>query len=84
MTYTMRAPAAVLAAVLLLSGCESGGTPGLLGTTATFDFATASPEDIAEALERDGRVVVRGVLFDFDSATLTDEGLAASARIGNA
>ncbi|MEM8597082.1 MAG: OmpA family protein, partial [Pseudomonadota bacterium] len=47
-------------------------------------FATASPEDIAEALERDGRVVVRGVLFDFDSATLTDEGLAASARIGNA
>ncbi|MEM9762397.1 MAG: OmpA family protein [Pseudomonadota bacterium] len=78
------APIAVLTAALVLAGCESSGTPGLLGTTATFDFATASPEDIAAALESDGRVVVRGVLFDFDSATLTEDGLAAAARLGNA
>jgi len=45
---------------------------GKIGQISKFDITIASREDIADALQRDGRVVISGgILFDFDSAKLT-------------
>lgn len=58
-----------MASALWLSG---GCTPtGKIGQVSKFDIATASREDIAKALKKDGRVVISGgILFQTDSAKL--------------
>jgi OOP family OmpA-OmpF porin len=79
---TVFAPTALaVVAALGLAGCE---TPGKVGTATTFNLSEASPEDIASALKRDGRVVLRGVLFETDSARLSDYGRDATARLAAA
>src|SRR5574341_2475865 len=55
-------------ALWLSGGCT---TIGKVGQVSKFDIATASEEDIAEALKKDGRVVISGgILFETDSAKL--------------
>lgn len=55
--------------LLTLSGCQ---TPGKIGQVSKFDVATASPDDIRKALEKDGKVMISGgVLFETDSAKLS-------------
>lgn len=64
-----------------LAGCKK---PGETGQTTTFEVAEAQRGDIAEALQKDGRVVLRGIQFQFDSATLTpgsDEIVAELAQV---
>lgn len=57
-----------MAGVFAFSGCE---TPGRIGQMSKFDVATASTEDIAKALKKDGKVVISGgILFATDSAEL--------------
>lgn len=59
-----------------LTGCsDSPPQPeppasGKVGETSTFDIVSAQPGEIAGALSRDGRVSIRGVLFETDSASL--------------
>ena len=59
-----------------LLGCAKNGPPpgpppGLMGSVSKFDINTASEEDIATALQTDGRVVISGgILFEFDSAKI--------------
>jgi outer membrane protein OmpA-like peptidoglycan-associated protein len=74
--------AASIASLIALAGCEM---PGEVRRTTTFDVTQAEAEDIAEALQNDGRVVLRGhVVFQTDSATLSPEGMAAATRIAGA
>ena len=73
--------AGALAATLALSACE---TPGLVSetTTSTFDVTEAEADDIAAALQDDGRVVLRGgVVFSEGSSVLSQQGNTAAARI---
>jgi outer membrane protein OmpA-like peptidoglycan-associated protein len=57
-----------LASAVALSGC---GTTGKIGQASKFDIATASSDDIADALKEDGRVAISGgILFETDSAKL--------------
>ncbi len=72
------AAVALCAAALGLAGCE---TTGKVGETSTFDVSQASTDDIASALDRDGRVVLRGVLFETDSARLSPTGAGTVARL---
>jgi len=68
-------------ASLAAAGCQ---TPGEVErtTTSIFDVGEASPDDIAQALQQDGRVALRGnVVFATDSAQLSDAGEAAAARL---
>ncbi|MCL5776133.1 OmpA family protein [Limibaculum sp. FT325] len=65
-------------ATLALAGCEA---PGKVGETSTFDIAKASANDIGKALRRDGKVAMRGVLFETDSARLSAEGKDLTARL---
>jgi outer membrane protein OmpA-like peptidoglycan-associated protein len=52
-----------------LLGCA---TTGKIGEVSKFDISTASPEDIAKALRKDGKVVISGgILFETDSAKLS-------------
>jgi OOP family OmpA-OmpF porin len=67
-----------LALAFALSACE---TPGKVGTATTFDASQAEPEDIFEALDRDGQVTLRGVLFEFDSDKLSASGKDACVRL---
>jgi len=69
---------AALVLVFALSACE---TPGKVGTTATFDASQAEPEDIFDALDRDGQVTLRGVLFEHDSDKLSASGKDACVRL---
>jgi outer membrane protein OmpA-like peptidoglycan-associated protein len=42
-----------------------------MGNVSKFDINTASEEDIATALQTDGRVIISGgILFEFDSAKI--------------
>jgi len=77
-TIGRAAAIALCAAALGLAGC---GTTGKVAETSTFDVSQASTDDIAKALDSDGRVVLRGVLFETDSARLSPEGRDAVARI---
>lgn len=73
--------------VLSVAACAGATTPppgGSIGEVSTFDMRTADPQLVAQALERDGRVVLRGITFEFDSARLLPESLPAVATIGNA
>lgn len=68
-----------VAGVLALLGCA---TPGKIGEVSKFDVATASPDDIAKALEKDGRVVISGgILFETDSAKLAPSAADLVRRI---
>jgi outer membrane protein OmpA-like peptidoglycan-associated protein len=69
-----------LATLFALGGC----TTGEVGRSSTFDITQASPEDVARALDRDGRVTLRGVLFESDSARLSDDGRLAAQRLAAA
>jgi len=62
----------VLSGFLALSGCVTSGTKSAkIGEMSKFDIATASTEEIAKALEKDGKVAISGgVLFETDSAKL--------------
>ncbi|MGF1660496.1 MAG: OmpA family protein [Rubrimonas sp.] len=77
----MGVAAALVAAGALTAACQPAGQ---VGRTSTFDVAQATPEDIGRALDRDGRVVLRGVLFETDSARLSDAGRAAAGTLGSA
>ena len=58
-----------MAGALALSACS---IPGKIGQMSKFDISKASPDDIAEALKKDGRVAISaGILFDTDSAKLS-------------
>lgn len=47
---------------------------GKIGEMSKFDITTASREDIAEALNKDGRVAISGgILFEHDSDKLTPD-----------
>jgi OmpA-OmpF porin, OOP family len=62
-----------------LLGCA---TPGKVGEVSEFDIATASPDDIKKALEKDGKVVIGGgVLFETDSAKLAPSAADLVRRI---
>lgn len=77
----VRCAAIALAMVgaLALAGCAM---PGKIGQMSKFDISKASPDDIAEALKKDGRVAISaGVLFDTDSAKLTSNAEDVVARI---
>jgi outer membrane protein OmpA-like peptidoglycan-associated protein len=57
-------------------------TPGKIGEVSEFDMATASPDDIKKALEKDGKVVINGgILFDTDSARLAPSAADLVRRI---
>ncbi len=59
-----------------------GPPPGLMGEVAKFNIMEASPEDIANALQRDGRVIISGgILFQTDSAKLTPNAESVASRI---
>jgi outer membrane protein OmpA-like peptidoglycan-associated protein len=64
-----------------LLGCA---TTGKIGEMSKFDITTASPDDIAKALEKDGRVVISGgILFETDSAKLTPSAADLVRRISD-
>lgn len=53
-----------------------GPPPGLMGSVSKFDINAASEEDIANALQTDGRVVISGgILFEFDSAKINSNAM---------
>jgi len=57
---------------------------GKIGQISKFDITKASQEDIANSLQRDGRVVISGgILFDFDSAKLTPSAVELVSRIAD-
>jgi len=68
-------------ALWLSGGCA---TTGKIGEVSKFDIATASPEDIAKHLEKDGRVVISGgILFETDSAKLAPSAADLVRRISD-
>lgn len=74
-------------AVALLGGCATESEPAqrtstVVGTVSTFDLATADVDEVAEALQRDGRVVIRGVTFETDSAGLAGDSYASVTKLG--
>jgi OOP family OmpA-OmpF porin len=65
----------------ILLGCA---TTGKIGQVSKFDIATASPEDIAKALQKDGKVVISGgILFQTDSAKLSPSAENLVTRISD-
>lgn len=63
-----RCVAIALGMASALLGCA---TTGKIGEASKFDITTASSDDIAKALEKDGRVVISGgILFETDSTKL--------------
>ena len=68
-----------MVSALALLGCA---TPGKIGEVSKFDVATASPDDIKKALEKDGKVVLSGgILFETDSAKLAPSAADLVSRI---
>ena len=67
-----------MASALALLGCATTETKSSrIGEMSKFDIATASPEEIAQSLEKDGKVVQ-------DSATGSGPGGTAGATPGRA
>ncbi|HEX3035613.1 MAG TPA: OmpA family protein [Thermodesulfobacteriota bacterium] len=71
-------------------GCATSEPPppqppsGKIGELSKFDITTASPEEIANALQRDGRVVISGgILFETDSARLTPSAVDLVKRLAD-
>jgi outer membrane protein OmpA-like peptidoglycan-associated protein len=82
--------AIVLGMAIALLGCATseppppGPPPGQIGEIAKFDITAASPEDIANALQRDGKVVISGgILFETDSAKLTPSAVDIVTKLAN-
>lgn len=76
--------------VVAVLGCATsqppppGPPPGMMGQVSKFDINTASQEDIANALQTDGRVVISGgFLFEFDSAKITPSAMELVSRIAD-
>jgi outer membrane protein OmpA-like peptidoglycan-associated protein len=68
-----------MVSALALLGCE---TPGKVGQVSKFDISKASTDDIAKALEKDGKVVISGgALFETDSAKLAPSATDLVKRI---
>jgi OOP family OmpA-OmpF porin len=71
----------------VVMGCATsqpppGPPPGLMGQVSKFDINTASEEDIADALQRDGRVVISGgILFEFNSAKITPSAMELVGKL---
>jgi OmpA-OmpF porin, OOP family len=72
-----------MAGALTLLGCATSETKSTrIGEVSKFDIATASPDEIAKALEKDGKVVISGgVLFETDSAKLAPSAADLVRRI---
>lgn len=71
-----------------LMGCAMQQGPvieppaGKIGTISEFDIMQASEQDIADALQRDGRVIISGgLLFAFDSAELNPQAQQIVAKL---
>jgi outer membrane protein OmpA-like peptidoglycan-associated protein len=82
--------AIVLGMASALLGCATSQPPppgppaGQIGEIAKFDITAASPEDIGNALQRDGKVVISGgILFETDSAKLTPGAMDIATKIAN-
>ena len=61
-----------------------GPPPGLMGQVSKFDITEASEEEIANALQRDGRVIISGgILFQFDSANITPSAMELVGRLAD-
>lgn len=80
--------ALVVAVTATLIGCatQQGPViqppPGKIGTISEFDIMRASEQDIADALRRDGRVIISGgLLFAFDSAELNPQSEQITAKL---
>lgn len=71
---------AIFAAFTLLSACANQSTR--VGVVETYDIATADKQEVVDALNRDGRVILRGINFAFDSAELEGSAYASASRIG--
>jgi OmpA-OmpF porin, OOP family len=68
-------------ALWLSGGCT---TIGKIGQVSKFDITKASEEDIAEALKKDGRVVISGgILFETDSAKLAPSAAYLVGRLSD-
>ena len=64
-----------------IAGCTP---PGKIGEMSKFDIATASREDIAKALNKDGKVTISGgILFETDSARLNDNAEDIVSRVAD-
>ena len=77
--------AGVLVAIVL-GGCASEPAPKAqtsVATVSTFNLATADADEIGAALQRDGRVVIRGVTFETDSADLSGASYASVTKLGS-
>ena len=71
MVYFKNAVCCIAIAFGMASALLGCATTGKIGEASKFDITTASPDDIAKALEKDGRVVISGgILFETDSAEL--------------
>ena len=71
-------------AVVITSTIVGCTTAGKIGQISKFDINTASEKDIADALEKDGRVIISGgILFDFDSAKLTPSAVELASRVAD-
>lgn len=96
MTSRLRLPARLLAltavgSMTVLAACsstpeEAAAPPPPPETSVanvqTFDLGTADPVQVGDALLNDGRVIIRGITFDTDSAELTGSGYASVTRLG--
>lgn len=71
-----------MAGMLTLLACTPAGK---IGQVSKFDIAKASPEDIAKALDKDGKVIVSGgILFETNSASLDSNANDLVRRIADA
>ncbi len=68
-----------------LAGCatkEPAPAPSQpVAIVSTYEIATANRDDVGAALLRDGRVVLRGIVFATDSADLSGGSYAAAGNI---
>lgn len=80
---TGMAAIAALTVLSLLSACAGmQDESSRVSIVETYDIATADPDEVVVALQRDGRVIIRGITFDFDSAELKGSAYASASRIG--
>lgn len=80
--------ALIVASAGIMAGCATQQAPvieppaGKIGTISEFDIMQASEQDIAAALQRDGRVIISGgLLFAFDSAELNPQSQQITAKL---
>lgn len=70
-----------MASALAFAGCA---TTGKIRQMSTFDITKASPDEIAKALKKDGRVGISGgILFATDSANLAPSAADVVGRIAD-